>query len=186
MHRDFTLRKHVILVVLGVLLAADAGLALYSWQLASSPHTPQAEFDEQNLQLKVLRGGIKSAQSIKDDMPATRKDCEKFEHSLLPESTGYSLVTAELDEIAKKAGLQIVSRAFKQKEVENRGMAEVSLDATVNGDYGSVVKFVNGLQRSQSLYIIDSLALASDTQNRAAAGAIRVELRLRTYFRDAA
>src|SRR5690242_13697835 len=147
MHSDFTWQKRTILVVLGLFLAADTGLAFYSWHLASSPHTPQAEFDAQNLQLKVLRGYIKSAQYIKNNMPATRKDCEKFEHSLPPESTGYSLVTAELDEIAKKTGLQIVSRAFKQKEVENRGMAEVNLDATVNGGYGNVVRFVNGLQR---------------------------------------
>ncbi|MGC1482683.1 MAG: type 4a pilus biogenesis protein PilO [Candidatus Acidiferrum sp.] len=186
MQRDFTLRKRAILVVLGLLLAADAGLAAYSWRLAESPTTPQEEFDAQNLQLKLLKGDIKSAQYIKDNMPATRNDCEKFEQSLPPESTGDSLITAELDEIAKKAGLQIVSRAYKHKEVQDRGMAEVNLDATVNGDYGSVVRFVNGLQRSQRLYIIDSLALASDAQNRAPSGSIRVGLRIRTYFRDAA
>lgn len=185
MHRDFTLQRRAILVVLGLFLAADTGLAAYSWRLASSPHTPQEEFDAQNLRLKLLRGDIKSAQYIKDHMPATRKDCEKFEQSLPPESTGDSLITSELDEIAKKTGLQIVSRTYKHKEVQDRGMDEVNLDATVNGDYGSVVRFVNGLQRSQRLYIIDSLALASDTQNRAPSGSIRVELRLRTYFRDA-
>ena len=38
MHRDFTLQKRTILVVLGLLLAADLGLATYSWRLASSPH----------------------------------------------------------------------------------------------------------------------------------------------------
>jgi len=65
MHRDFTLQKRTILVVLGLLLAADLGLATYSWRLASSPHTPQAEFDEQNIKLGVLQGDLKSAQSIK-------------------------------------------------------------------------------------------------------------------------
>ncbi len=41
MHRDFTLQKRAILVVLGLLLAADLGLAIYSWRLASSPQTPR-------------------------------------------------------------------------------------------------------------------------------------------------
>jgi hypothetical protein len=154
--------------------------------LASSPHTPQAEFDAQNLQLKLIRGDIKSKQDIKDHMPATRKDCEKFEQSLPPESTGYSFVTAELDEIAKRSGLQILNRGFKQKEIPDRGMVEVSIEATVSGDYGSVVRFVNGLQRSNSFYVVDGLALASDTRNEAATGAIRVGLHVRTYFRVAA
>lgn len=186
MHRDFTIRKRVILVVLGLLIAADLGLGIYSWLLASAPHTPQSEFDAQNLQLKVLRGDIKSAEYIKDNMPATKKDCDKFESSLPSASTGYSLVTSELYDTAKKSGLQIVSLDFKQKEVENRGMAEVNMEAAISGDYASVVHFVNGLQRSQRLYIIDSLALGSDTQNKAPTGSIRVDLHLRTYFRDAA
>jgi len=185
MQRDFTLQKRAILIVLGLLMAADLGLALYSWELASSPHTPQEEFDSQNLKLKVLRGDIKSAQDIKDNMPATRRDCDKFEQSLPPESTGSSSIDSELGEIAKKASLQIVSLTLKQKEIPERGMTEVSLDATVNGDYGSVVRFVNGLQRSPTFYIVDGLELASDTQNRAPTGAIRVGLHLRTYFREA-
>lgn len=186
MQRDFTLQKRAILIVLGLFLAADAALALYSWQLASAPQTSQAEFEAQNLQLKVLRGEIKSAQYIKDDMPKTREDCEKFEKSLPSQATGYSLMTAELDDLAKKAGLQIATSTFKQKDVPNRGMTEVSVDATVDGDYGSVVRFVNGLQRSERFYIVDSLALATDSQSHSPTGAIRVGLTLRTYFRNAA
>src|SRR5580693_710462 len=109
MHRDFTLQKRAILTVLGLLLAADMGLAIYSWQLSSSPHTPQREFDEQTTKLGVMKNEIKSAQYIKDNMPATRKDCEKFEQSLPAASTGYSSIEAELDEVAKKAGVQVVT-----------------------------------------------------------------------------
>ena len=186
MHRDFTLQKRAILIVLGVLLAADLGLAIYSWQLSSSPQTPQREFDEQTTKLGVLKGDIKSAQSIKDNMPRTRSDCEKFEQSLPAASTGYSSIEAELDEIAKKSGLRIETRAQKQKDIPNRGMAEVSIDATVSGDYGSVVRFVNGLQRSQRFYVVDGLALATDAQSQAPAGLVRVGVHVRTYFREGA
>lgn len=186
MHRDFTLQKRVILVVLGLLVAADLGLAIYSWQLASSPRTPQEEFDAQNLKLRLVRGDIKSAQAIKDNMPATRLDCDKFEKSLPPESTGYSSITAEFDDIAKKSGLQIVSLTNRQKELADRRMTEVTIEATINGDYGSVVRFINGLQRSQRFYLVDGLALASDTQNQAGNGPIRLGLHVRTYFREAA
>jgi Tfp pilus assembly protein PilO len=186
MHRDFTLQKRAILIALGLLLAADLGLAIYSWQLSSAPKTPQREFDEETTKLGVLKGDIKSAQFIKDNMPATRKDCEKFEQSLAASSTSSSSITAEFDEIAKKAGLHIETQANRQKEVPKRGMVEMNIDATVNGDYGSVVRFVNGLQRSQRFYVVDGLALATDAQSLAATGTIRVGLHVRTYFRNAA
>jgi Tfp pilus assembly protein PilO len=185
MHRDFTLQKRAILVVVGLLLAADIGLAVYSWQLSSSPHTPQKEFDDQTTKLGLLKNDIKSAQFIKDNMPATRKDCEKFERSLPAASTGYSSITAELYDIAKKSGLQIVTVTNGHKDIPNRGMAELTIEATVNGNYGSVVRFVNGLQRSQRFYVVDGLTLATDAQAQAN-GPIRVGLHIRTYFREGA
>lgn len=186
MHRDFTLQKRAILIVVGLLLAADIGLAIYSWQLSSSPYTSQRVFDEQTIKLGGLNNDIKSAQFIKDNMPATRKDCEKFEQSLAGESTSSSSITAELDEVAKKSGLQVVTLTFRQKEIPNRGMAEMTIEATVSGEYGSVVRFVNGLQRSQRFYVVDGLQLATDAQTQAATGTIRVGLHVRTYFREGA
>jgi hypothetical protein len=183
MHRDFTLQKRAILLVVGLLVAADIGLAIYSWQLSAAPHTSQREFDDTNLKLQVHRGDIKSAQAIKDKMPATRKDCEKFEHSLPAESAGSSSIISELDDIAKKSGLQIETLTSKPKELSNRGLVEWGIDTTVKGDYGSVVRFVNGLQRSQSFYIIDGLALGTDSQTQSGAGLIRVGLHVRTFFR---
>ncbi|HKN74003.1 MAG TPA: type 4a pilus biogenesis protein PilO [Candidatus Acidoferrum sp.] len=186
MHRDFTLQKRAILIMLGLLLAADLGLAIYSWRLSSSPQTSQKEFDDEDTKLKLLRGDIHSAQLIKDDMPATRADCEKFEKSLPVESTSSSTVTSELDEVAKKSGLRIDTLTNRPKEIPNRGMIEMTIEATVSGDYGSVVRFLNGLQRSQRFYVVDGLVLATDSQTQAATGLIRVALHVRTYFRGGA
>jgi Tfp pilus assembly protein PilO len=186
MHRDFTVQKRVILIVVGLLLAADIGLGIYSWELSSAPHTSQSVFDDQAVKLGVLNNDIKSAQFIKDHMPATRGDCETFEQSLPTASTGYSSITAEFDQVAKKSGLQIVTLTNRQKDIPNRGMAEVTIEATVSGDYGSVVRFLNGLQRSQRFYVVDGLALATDAQAQSANEPIRVGLHVRTYFREGA
>src|SRR5215472_1595556 len=156
---DFTARKRAILTVVGLLIAADIGLGVYSWQLASAPNTSQKEFDAQNLRLKVVRGDIQQAQNIKDRMPATKSDCDKFEQSLPPQGSIYSSLASELDDLAKKSGLQIVALTTKEKDLTkekesaSQKMVEVGIDATVNGEYGNVAKFVNGLQRSQKFYI---------------------------------
>lgn len=183
MRRDFTLRKRVILGGVTLLVIADISLAAYSWQLSSAPQAlPQAQM----MQHDLLKADIKRAQEIRDDIPKTQKDCDRFEQSLFPASSGYSAVRAELGSIARKSGSRLENIAFKQTDIANRGITEVAIDATVNGDYKSVIGFLNGLQRSLSLYAVDSLTLAKETSNQSSANIIKVALHLKTYFRTAA
>jgi Tfp pilus assembly protein PilO len=186
MRRDFTIRKQVILAGVVVLVLADAALAAYSWHLSSAPHAPQQQLAVQTRQHDLLKGDIKRAQDIRDNIPAIQKDCDHFERSLSPASSGYSAVRAELGATAKSSGIQIEDLSFKPTEIANRGMTEVTIDATVNGDYKSVIRFLNGLQRSPNLFAVDSLALASENANQGPANVIKVALHLKTYFRTAA
>ncbi len=185
MRRDFTSRRRVIIGGLALLALADCGLAAFSWQQASAPRTPQQELDRQTIQLKLLQGDIGRARAIQQSMPATQMDCEKFEKSLFSAGTGYSAVTEELGGIARKAGLQISGLNFHRKEIPNRELSEVELEATISGGYAGVVRFLNGLQRSENVYIVDSLTLASESQPQGVSGAVRVTLRMRTFFRAA-
>jgi hypothetical protein len=185
MRRDFTLQRRLILGGLALLVLADCGLGAFSWRQASAPRTPQQELDRQFIQIRLLQGDIDRGKAIQQSMPVTQIDCVKFEKSLLPAGTGYSAVAEELDGIAGKAGLQISGVNFRHKEIPNRGLSEVEVEATISGDYAGVVRFLNGLQRSENVYTVDSLALASDNQSQGASAAIRVTLRLRTFFRAA-
>jgi type IV pilus assembly protein PilO len=186
MRRDFTWRRRIILVGVVLLVLADLGLVAYSWQLASAPHAPQKQLAVETKQRDLLRADIKRAQEIRDNVPATQKDCQRFEQSLFPASAGYSAVRSELGDTARKSGIQIEDLSFKQTEISNRGMTEVTVDATVNGNYKSVIGFLNGLQRSANLYSVDSLTLGSNETNQSSANVIKVALHLRTYFRTAA
>lgn len=182
MQNDFTFRRQSILGGVALLLLADVALAAYSWHLSSSPHTPQKQFEAQELQRKMLQGDIDRAQKIRTDIPNTRKDCDQFEKALPAASSGYSSVTSELGGIAKKSGTQIESLSFKQSVIENRGTTEVVIDAGISGDYRSVIQFLNGVQRSSD-FEVDTLTLATENTNQGNSGALRVSLQLKTYFR---
>jgi type IV pilus assembly protein PilO len=186
MSRNFTWRRRIILAGVGLLVLGDIVLAVYSWQLDAAPREPQKAMAVETKRRDLLRADIKRSQEIRDNVPATQKDCDRFEHSLFPASSGYSAVRSELGDTARKSGIQIEDLSFKQTEISNRGMTEVTIDATVNGNYKSVIGFLNGLQRSASLYSVDSLTLGSDNTNQASANVIKVALHLRTYFRTAA
>jgi type IV pilus assembly protein PilO len=186
MRRDFTTRRRVILGFVTILLLADVALAAYSWDLVTSPRTPQKDFERQALQLKMLQADISRAQKIKNDMPNIQKDCEKFEKSLLAASSGSSSLSSELDNVAKKSGVRLEDLTFKPTAIPERGMTEVAIDSTITGDYKSVILFLNGLQRSNNNYIVESLTLANDNSNQGPASVIKVGLHLKTYLRTTA
>lgn len=186
MRRDFTWQRRAIIGALVLLLLADVALAAYSWKLASAPRSLQQDYLQQVKQLDLLRADIKRAQEIKQNVPAIEKNWDQFEQSFPPASVGYSTVSAELGTIAKKASVQIESVGFKPKEIPNRGLTEIAVDIDVSGDYASVVRFVNGLQRSDRLYALDSLGLATQSANQGPSNAIKVVMRLKTYFRTGA
>lgn len=181
---EFSLQKKIVIAGLAVLIAADAILALYAMQSANK--FSRDELAAEKTQIKLLKADIQRALAIQRSIPQTKADCERFENSLYPSSAGYSSVMDELTGVAKQAGLQMGSLAFHPKEIPGRNMVELGLDATVNGNYKDVVRFLNGLQRSKSLYIIDTLTLASEPAAQKVAGSLRVVLSLRSYFKNAA
>ncbi len=186
MRRDFTTRKRIIVGGVTLLVLADVALAAYSWQLSSAPRTIRQPGAVEIRPQDLLRADIKRAQEIRDSIPAIQKDCDRFEQSLFPASSGYSAVRSELGAIARKSGNRLADLSFKPTDITSRGMTEVVIDATVDGDYKSVIGFLNSLQRSNNHYVVDSLTLASDTSNQAPANVLKVALHLKTYFRTAA
>ena len=97
---SFSIKKQTILVGLGLLLAADLGLAAYSWQTSTALRTPMAQLDADSRKLTLLSADIDHAEKIRHDLPATVADCDKFEASLPLSSTGNSAIDAELDDLA--------------------------------------------------------------------------------------
>jgi Tfp pilus assembly protein PilO len=184
MARDFTTRKRAILAGVICLMAADLGLAYYSWQLASDPLPTEEQFVKLEKQLRTREAPIARAQKIREDMPNTQKDCERFEAMLLSASTGYSSVTSELGQIAKKSGVSWQGTSFKPTPIPARGLTEVAMESTIEGDYKSVILFLNGLQRSANIYEVESLTLAPQKESRGPANVIKVGLHLKTYFRN--
>lgn len=184
MRRDFHLRKRLIITAVVLLVGADVALAAYSWNMGSSRNL--RDLAAQTTQLKISQGDIARAKDIQASMPAIQADCDKFEHILFPASTGYSSVTSDLDGIAQKAGAVVQDLNFKQAEVPQRGLTSVEVTSTISGSYASIVHFVNGLQRSPNVYVLDALSLASDSSSAGSASQIKVTLHLMTYFRTAA
>lgn len=185
MDRTLTVKRRLILAGLVILLAGDLALGAYSWHTANTLRRPLAQLQADAHKLQLLQLDVNNADHIRHNLPTTLADCYRFEASLLPASTGDSAITAELDDLAKKSALQIQSLAFRHKEIGGRNLTQVEVDVAVNGAYASVVKFMNGLQRSKNPYAVDTVTLQSGG-SQSAPNELHIGLHMKTLFRTTA
>jgi Tfp pilus assembly protein PilO len=173
-------RRNITRWSLLAILAVDLGLLGYN-VLRQAPNPEVQRADEQQLQAQQvrLRDDVKRAQGFRDRLPEVGREGKLFyDTELRPAARGYSGIVSDLNGIAKEAGLHTNGLSFTQKEVGNHGIMEIQITGTVEGAYPNLVSFINGLERSNSFYVLESLELASSSGSE-----LRMNLRLRTYFR---
>ena len=183
--QSFRLQKRLIIAGLAILLLADVALAVYSVRMLDVRQNPQAYLIAQSRQVGLVKADVKRASDIQKKIPSYLKGLDDFEGSLVPASKGYSAVAEEMSDLARKNHVAIDDQKFRQKEIAGRNLLELEIETSVGGDYGGIVRFLNALQRSKSVYIVDSLQVETQGQvfGQNVPGALRVNLRLRTYFR---
>ncbi len=174
-----TRKKTLLQAVMGAVLVIDLVLLVVSFRLAAQPQTPRAELAVLRRQHALMAADVARGEQIRRNMPATDEQCDTFfAQNLRPVGSAYSSLVSDLGAVAHDAGLSTESITFRQRTADRRGVVEVEIATVVNGDYPSVVRFINGLEHSNSFYVLDGLALAAST-----GGQLKLNLQLRTYFR---
>jgi hypothetical protein len=180
---DFKLQKRLIYAGLAILLAADAGLAYYGMRLSGTTGNPEQVLKAEALRLSLMKADVEHANQIKASMPEVEKYFAQFNSTLPPAGKGYSVVAQEFDDIAHDTHVLVQDVSFHHKELTERSLDEIEIEASVVGDYTGLLKFLNQLQRSKNMYLVGSLTLEPDSGPQGPPGALKVGLRLRTYFR---
>lgn len=109
-------------------------------------------------------------------LQASDTEAARFYRDRLPYA--YSDVAAQLGAVAKRTGVRL-SRASYVQAVPENGVTEVRIDAAVTGEYIAVARFLNGLERNSSFFVIENVAL-SGAQN----GLVNLQMRIGTYLRE--
>jgi hypothetical protein len=165
---------------LAALVLADAAL-VYVNVRSGGVESQMRALEERTRQHAEMVRDIRRAEEIEKNLKEkARRECDAFfVEQLRAAEGGYSAVVAEIGEVAKEAGLQASGINFRERTVEERGVVEVEVTAKVEGNYRSVVRFINGLERSKAFYLLDRLGLDSSEGAN-----IKLTLELRTYFRS--
>jgi Tfp pilus assembly protein PilO len=186
MTQPWRVLKQWITGAIVALFLVDIGLIYVTWQ--SSPEAVaqmREQRDHLEAQYKKLKGDVERGDRIKASLSQGQKEYDSFyKTAFLSTQDGYSSIESDLTELASKSGLRTTSIEFQQKEVKGRGVTDVGITETVEGNYQSIVQFINGLEHSKYFYLLKDLKLdAANTGPGSGGGALRLHLELHTYFR---
>jgi len=165
--------------VLGVILLVDIVLIGVRWRIDSSPHVQPGELNRLAMLEKQYRADNTRLERFRTELPADEKQWDEFFTTHFhPAGAGYSAISEDLGDLSRTAGLRSDTISFHQHSPDARGLVQVDISTAIEGDYDSLVQFLNKLEHSDNFYVLDSLALASSS-----AGKLRLNMQLRTYFR---
>jgi hypothetical protein len=180
--------KRVILIVLAVLLAANAFFFFtYRVQYESRLEALDARRDQARAQLAEAKNGRARAEQqlaayrkIDRDVQVVLNERWSTEEQRL---TG---VIAEIRRLTERAQLTPpASTSYSRGEIRERagsagtGATEVGVGFTVSGTYQQIRRFINLLELSNEFIIIDRLGLSAAEGDR-----LTMNIHIKTLFRD--
>jgi type IV pilus assembly protein PilO len=164
--------------IAAVALLAIANLVLLV-QLAMAWHTLRMDRPEElELRQTELQSAQLQAKPLRN-LPArvadSTKGADRFYDGRVPGAD--SAILAELGALEQKANVRL-SRVQTAFEPALRDVTEVRMDASVSGDYTSVMKFINSVERDRMFFVIDGLTLTGQQ-----GGLVNLRLKVTTYLR---
>lgn len=186
--------KRVLLIVLGVLLAANTIFFFtYRVQYQSRLDELDARLEESDAAFRQAQAARVAAERQYQSYKKTQVDvAEVFNEHWSTQGERLTIMLAEVKRLAEASNLVPRTIAFDRKEVQKAatigrnaaprkpiGATEVGVGFAVEGTYEQARRLINLLELSRQFVIIDQISLqARDGQ------ALTLSLHMKTLFRD--
>ncbi len=177
--------KAAVRTVLGVLLLANL---IAAWFVFQTPGGSLEELESSVLSAQKTLTARQAAlqrteRAVELASKASASGGEFLETYFLARQTAYSTLLVELEDAASKAGIRARDRSYNYEPVEgSEDLGMLTINANYEGTYADLIQFVNAVDRSKRLLIIDQMAAQPQPQ----AGALVVNLRMNAFFREEA
>jgi hypothetical protein len=91
----------------------------------------------------------------------------------------YSSIATRIGELALKGPVRLTRVQYTQGP-PGSDLTEISMDAGITGGYPQIMRFVNGLERDQTFFVIRAMSLTGQQ-----GGQVNLRLRVSTWLRPA-
>jgi type IV pilus assembly protein PilO len=158
----------IAVLVLGVRVVLD-------WRTTSASNadaiaSTQTELKALELQTAPLRG-------LDKKVVLSRTQIAQFYDKRIPPS--YSSILERLGDIEAKSHVHLTRVQYTQAPGSG-DLTEIRMEAGLSGDYTPIMRFINGLERSQTFFVIRTMALSGQQS-----GTVNLRLQFSTWMRPA-
>jgi type IV pilus assembly protein PilO len=161
-----------LLLALAVALAVRLGL---DWAAVDS-HSNEVLASKQ-IQLKALEIQTAPLRGLDQRVEKTREQLDEFYQRRIPPN--YSSIDARIIELYVASGVRLTRVQYTQG-APGPGLTEISMDASISGNYPAIMRFINSLERDQMFFIIRAMAFTGQQ-----GGQVNLRLRVSTWLRPA-
>ena len=163
------------LIVLDLFLLAHLFLA---WQAVKASNGDALA--QQQALLTAARIAGRPLQGIDEKLVDSTTQANIFYQQRLPYA--YSQVLSEVGTVTAREGVRLSRVNYGQVPVLSGpyALTQISMDASIAGDYRSVVGFINAIERDRLMFVISGITLTGQQT-----GQVNLRLRLTTYLRAA-
>ena len=164
-----------LLAALVIVLAVRAGLAVHA-----AGATDSESFQREQIHFLQLRAQMAHLQGLPQKVDKSRDDAAHFYDARI--APNYSTIAEQLGQAAVKNQVRL-SRAEYAPSPAIDGLTEVHIDASLSGEYTSMMHFINDLERDKDhvFFIIDGVTFTGQQ-----GGLVNLRLKLSTYLQAGA
>lgn len=163
------LQKAVIAMAVVDVIAVVFLLSPWARQSVRADELRQLERD-----LQARASEVVPLRGMDQKVEKARKQIQQFYQERLP--TRASDIAQVLGEAASKSNVRLSEVRYTTEDSDAPDLQRLTIEATLSGDYRSVARFINTLEREKMLFVIDGLALAEQQ-----GGNVKLSLRLETH-----
>ena len=168
-------RRKVKTAIIAMVAVDVAAIAVMLSPLVGSTASRKQELSQLWLTLQAKTHQVEPLRGLDQKIPQARQQIDQFYQERFPSHD--SEVAESLGSLAKENGVKIDGAKYEWGDPDPVGLRRVEIEATVEGNYQALAKFLNGLERDKVFFIVNSIGLA--TQN----GPVVLQMKLETYQR---
>jgi len=163
---------------LAVLLIAVIGLSIrFGLDWAATNNSSTGALQAKQLQLKAMNLETLPLRGLGKRVDDTRDQMQAFYSRRVP--LNYSSIATRIGELALKGPVRLTRVQYTQGP-PGSDLTEISMDAGIIGGYPQIMRFVNGLERDQTFFVIRAMSLTGQQ-----GGQVNLRLRVSTWLRPA-
>lgn len=176
---DLRQTRKRLTIALTVMAGVDVLAAvLYFSPLVGSAETRRQEINRLQADLTLKTRQVAPLKDLPHKVTIANQQISDFYKRRFPSQN--SQIATEVGKLAAANGVRIQQERYKADDQAPTisGLQPVQLEADLGGNYASLAKFINAMERDDMFFIIDSVTLGNDPQ-----GPVKLSVKLETYLK---